>query len=287
VRFIIITGLSGSGKSTAAKVLEDEGFYVIDNLPLTLLPAFFEQGGGEIVDSVGVAVVMDVRNPHFVTGSDNVFAAIRKAGHEPEIFFFDAADDELIRRFSTTRRRHPLSNYTTVTAAIAEERSLLQPLRERATVVFDSSLLSVHQLKAAVLRCLHGSSDLAVPMSVRLQSFGFRYGIPLESDLVIDVRFLPNPHYVEALRPLTGCDKPVRDFVLEQPECCEFLDRTRSWLAFLIPRYRQEGKRYLTISIGCTGGHHRSVAIVEALRDCLKESQDVTITHRDLIKEEG
>lgn len=287
MRFIVITGLSGSGKSTAAKVLEDEGFYVIDNFPLTLLPTFFEQGGGNVVDSVGVAIVMDVRNPHFVTGYKQIFAAVRQAGHEPEIFFFDAADDELIRRFSTTRRRHPLSNYSTVSAAICQERSLLQPLRDIATVVFDTSLLSVHQLKAAVLRTLHGSPDAGVPMSIRLQSFGFRYGVPLESDLVIDVRFLPNPHYDESLRPLTGCDKPVRDFVLGQQESQEFLQRTQSWLDFLIPRYRREGKRYLTISIGCTGGHHRSVALVEALRDCLKESQDVTITHRDLIKEEG
>lgn len=287
MRFIIITGLSGSGKSTAAKVLEDEGFYVIDNFPITLLPAFFEQGGGEMVERVGVAIVMDVRNPNFMAGCEDVLDVVTGAGHQLEVYFFDAADDALIRRFSTTRRRHPLSCYQTVAAAIAEERSLLQKLRDQATVVFDTTSLSVHQLKASVLRSLHGSYDAAVPMSIRLQSFGFRHGVPQESDLVIDVRFLPNPHYVESLRPLTGCDKPVRDYVLNQAVCQEFLQRTQSWLDFLIPHYRQEGKSYLTLSIGCTGGHHRSVAIVEALRDRLKESQDVTIYHRDLIKEEG
>lgn len=287
MRFIIITGLSGSGKSTAAKVLEDEGFYVIDNFPITLLPTFFEQGGGELVDRGGVAIVMDVRNPHFMTGCEDVFEVVKAAGHQLEVYYFDAADDALIRRFSTTRRRHPLTRYDSIASAVAEERILLQQLRTMATTVFDTTALSVHQLKAAVLRSLHGSSDVVVPMIVRLQSFGFRYGVPLESDLVIDVRFLPNPHYIEALRPLSGCDKPVRDFVLEQPVCRDFLERTRSWLGFLIPQYRQEGKSYLTVSIGCTGGHHRSVAIVEALRDYLKESQDVTISHRDLIKEDG
>ena len=260
---------------------------MIDNFPITLLPSFFEQGGGDIVDRVGVAIVMDVRNPHFMTGCEDVFDVVKAAGYQLEVFFFDAADDELVRRFSTTRRRHPLSSYNSIAVAVAEERILLQQLRSIATIVFDTTALSVHQLKASVLRNLYGSNDMGVPMIVRLQSFGFRYGVALESDLVIDVRFLPNPHYIESLRPLSGCDKPVRDFVLGQPVCRDFLIRTRSWLGFLIPQYRQEGKSYLTVSVGCTGGHHRSVAVVEALRDCLKESQDVTIYHRDLIKEDG
>jgi UPF0042 nucleotide-binding protein len=287
VNFIIITGLSGSGKSTAAQVLEDEGYYVIDNFPLALLGHFLAQNGLEDIARSGVAIVMDARNPSFLANGSAVFDEVRAAGHKLEIYFFDATDDALIRRYSTTRRRHPLVAHSNITAAIAQERSLLQPMRTAATLIFDTTELSVHQLKASLLLQLHGLSGDRVPLVIRLQSFGFRYGIPLESDLVIDVRFLPNPHYVSTLRPMSGLDKPVRDYVLQQPQCQEFLQRTVSWLDFLMPQYRQEGKSYLTVSIGCTGGHHRSVAIVEALHMMIRDTQNVKVFHRDLIKEEG
>lgn len=287
MRFIVITGLSGSGKSTAAQVLEDEGYYVIDNFPLSLLPQFLAQKDFKSHSGQGIALVVDARNPDFILTDLSVFDVVVRAGHQLEIYYFDASDDALIRRYSTTRRRHPLTCYSSISSAIASERVMLHHLRDAATVVFDTTELSVHQLKASVLLQLNGSSENSVPLTVRLQSFGFRYGVPLESDLVIDVRFLPNPHYIEALRPLSGQDKPVSDYVLGQPICQQFLDKTASWLEFLLPQYRLEGKSYLTVSIGCTGGHHRSVAIVEALYAMIIKTHPVKRFHRDLVKEEG
>ncbi|OQY23153.1 MAG: RNase adaptor protein RapZ [Desulfobacteraceae bacterium 4572_35.2] len=287
MRFIVITGLSGSGKSTAAQVLEDEGYYVVDNFPLSLLAQLLEQKDFKALAGQGIALVIDARNPDFISTDLSVFDVVSAAGHQLEIYYFDATDDALIRRYSTTRRRHPLASYSNIASAIASERGMLHRLREAATVVFDTTELSVHQLKASVLLQLNGSSENTVPLTVRLQSFGFRYGVPLESDLVIDVRFLPNPHYVESLRPLCGQDQPVSDYVLGQPVCQEFLDKTASWLDFLLPHYSAEGKSYLTVSIGCTGGHHRSVAIVEALYSMIIVSHNVKRFHRDLVKEEG
>lgn len=287
MRFIVITGLSGSGKSCAAQVLEDEGYYVVDNFPLSLLPQFIAQKEFNTLARQGIALVVDARNPDFTKTDLSVFDVVSEAGHQLEIYYFDATDDALIRRYSTTRRRHPLTTYSNIAAAIASERVMLHHLRDAATVVFDTTELSVHQLKASVLLQLNGSSENSVPLTVRLQSFGFRYGVPLESDLVLDVRFLPNPHYVESLRPLCGQDKAVSDFVLGQPVCQEFLEKTASWLDFLLPQYRLEGKSYLTVSIGCTGGHHRSVAIVEALYGMIIPTHNVKRFHRDLVKEEG
>ncbi len=285
MRFIIITGLSGSGKTTAAQVLEDDGYYVVDNFPTVVLEQFLVADGLEKLGRSGIAIVVDARNPAFLNDAAEVFAAVAEAGHEVEIFFFDAGDDALIRRYSTTRRRHPLTSYSDIAAAIARERVLLQPLRARADVIFDTSEMSVHQLKVSVLLRLHGSGEQRLPMFVRLQSFGFCYGVPLESDLVIDVRFLPNPHYIEALRPLSGCDKAVSAYVLGQPLCQEFLRHTCSWLNFMLPQYRREGKSYLTISVGCTGGHHRSVAVVEEMSRHIDGVQDIKVVHRDLVRE--
>lgn len=289
MRFIVITGLSGSGKSTAARVLEDEGFSVIDNFPLALLPQFLQlQQEGGASHQVGVALVMDVRNPQFMDGASTGLAAVKQAGYVLEVYFFDAGDEVLLRRFSETRRRHPLSGSEGLPAALERERRMLQPLRRQATVVFDTSALTVHELRAAVLRQLHGHAERAVPLVVRLESFGFRYGLPLEADLVIDVRFLPNPYYEPQLRPFSGRDAPVREFVLQQPLCRAFVERTRDYLGFLLPHYRQEGKSYLTVAIGCTGGRHRSVALVEELHRCLAEQgTTVRLVHRDLVKEDG
>ncbi len=286
LRLIILTGLSGSGKSTAARALEDEGFFVVDNLPFALLPHFLELTGLEVRDNPNVAIVMDVRNRNFLAGWDVILQSVRAAGHEVEIYFFDASDEDLIRRYSETRRRHPLVQKDGVPTAIARERELLTGLRRAATAVFDSSGLTVHQLRRKVISYAHGSEASAAAMIVRLQSFGYRHGIPADADLLLDVRFLPNPHFVPELKPLTGLDRAVSAYVLEQSACRDFLRHCRELLQFLLPQYQKEGKSYLTIAIGCTGGRHRSVAIVEELRPSLAgEGITLEVIHRDIAKE--
>jgi UPF0042 nucleotide-binding protein len=284
MRLVIITGMSGSGKSTAARALEDEGFFVVDNLPLILLPDFLrlaEQEGGT---NSSVAIVIDVRNRDFLGCFQEILQKVRDAGHLVEICFFDAADEDLIRRYSETRRRHPLILTAGIPAAISKERQLMAGLKNLATVVFDSSGLTVHQLRRKFVKYIHGSTK-KVPLVVHLQSFGFRYGIPLESDLVMDVRFLPNPHFVEELKPLTGLDRAVAAYLFSQQVCCDFLRRFRDLLSFLLPQYQREGKSYFTISVGCTGGRHRSVAIVEELRPCFSgEGITLEMIHRDISK---
>lgn len=283
-RVIIITGLSGSGKSSAARALEDEGFFVVDNLPLALLPEFLglvEQG---VRFTSEVAVVIDIRNRGFLAGFEKTLEEVRQSGYELEIFFFDASDEALTRRYSETRRRHPLGLRGGVAEGISQERLLLAELRGQATAIIDSSRLTPHQLRDVVVRRVRGVEE-ALPLVVHLQSFGFRYGLPAESDLVMDVRFLPNPHFIPELQPLTGLDLRVRDYVLAQPETREFLARFEALFSFLLPQYRREGKSYLTVSIGCTGGRHRSVTIVETLRAGFAEV-DVTldVVHRDINK---
>lgn len=286
MRFIIITGLSGSGRTTAARVLEDEGFYVVDNFPLALVPQFLRLNQDKpLAQSAGIALVMDVRNPHFSVEWDASIQAVCAAGYDLDILFLESSDDVLIRRFSETRRRHPLYATEGLSSSIAAERKMLAGLRNRATAIIDTSSLSVHELKASVLRHLYNDTHAGSAMMMRLQSFGFRYGLPVDADLVIDVRFLPNPHYIEALRPQCGLDKEVAGYVLRQPVCAEFLQRTLEWLKFILPLYQNEGKRYLTIAIGCTGGQHRSVAIAEKLHTQLTaEEYNVRVSHRDLVR---
>jgi len=283
-RIVILTGLSGSGKSSAARALEDEGFFVVDNLPMTLLPSFLEvaeQGGKLRTD---VAIVVDVRTRDFLSGFEEIFRDLEKTGHRLEIYFFDASDETLVRRFSETRRRHPLAQAEGLSQGIHQERHLLQGLKDFATVVVDTSGLTPHELRARVIRMVRRPEGRA-PLVVRLQSFGYRYGVPLDSDLVMDVRFLPNPHFVDELRPLLGLDAPVSEFVLAQPACQDFLRHFNNLLRFLLPHYRKEGKSYLTVSIGCTGGRHRSVALVEELRPTfVDEGITLEVNHRDLAK---
>lgn len=279
-RLVIITGLSGSGKSTGARALEDAGFFVVDNLPLPLLPDFVrltDRGYRH------VAVVVDARSRDFLSDVDAILDGLKAAGQEIEVLFFEASDSELVRRFSETRRRHPLVQQEGIAAAIGRERELTAELRRLATVVLDSSDNNVHQLRQRVLSAVFGPDPEANPLTLHLISFGYRYGLPLEADLVFDVRFLDNPHFVPQLRPLTGRDPLVSRFVLDQPDCQQFLERVKALLAFQIPRCQQEGKSALTIAVGCTGGRHRSVALVEELRPCLLGTGcPVDLVHRDI-----
>jgi UPF0042 nucleotide-binding protein len=283
-RVIIITGLSGSGKSTAARALEDEGFFVVDNLPLALLPDFLSLVEDGVRFTSEVAVVIDIRNRDFLAGLESTLQSVREAGYQLEIFFFDASDEILLRRYSETRRRHPLTLHEGVSEGIRRERQFLGELRNLATLIVDSTRLTPHELRAKVVQIARGEEG-QLPLVVQLQSFGFRYGIPPESDLVIDVRFLPNPHFVPELQGQTGLDPLVSDYVISQPACREFLQHLQEMLRFLLPHYHREGKSYLTISIGCTGGRHRSVAIVEAVRPTLAgEGVALKTIHRDIEK---
>lgn len=283
-RLILITGLSGSGKSSAARALEDEGFFVVDNLPLILLTQFLtliQQGTAATND---VAVVIDVRNREFLAAVESTLAEVRTAGFPLEIYFFDASDEILVRRYSETRRRHPLAAKDTVAEGILLERRQLAFLRSQATAIVDSTQLTVHQLRDKVVKIARGEEG-GSPLQVQLLSFGFRYGLPPGSDLVMDVRFIPNPYFIPELQPLTGLDRAVSDYVLAQTSCQDFLQRFRDLLLYLLPQYQREGKSYLTISVGCTGGRHRSVTIVENLRPFLNgEGVALIVCHRDIEK---
>lgn len=281
MRIVVITGMSGSGKSTAVKALEDEGFYCIDNLPVRLFRQFVEliEKSGEQFE--GVVLVTDIRARDLTGGIEASFQELRGAGHQMEVLFFDASDEVLIRRFSETRRRHPAEEQCSVPEGIRIEREQLAWLRQNATRLIDTSEFTVHQLKDQVIKIIRGEEGSG-HFNVELISFGFRYGVPMDANLVMDVRFLPNPHFIPELRPQTGLDGGVRQFVLEKPETTEFLGLFGRLLDFLIPAYRREGKSYLTIAIGCTGGRHRSVAIVEeTARQLRANGLQVRCTHRD------
>jgi RNase adapter protein RapZ len=284
MRIAIITGLSGSGKSTAVRALEDEGFFCLDNLPVSLFLTFIELVGKSDDKVRDVALVMDIRGRDFLKGYVKVFKEITEAGHVVEILFFDATDEVLIRRFSETRRRHPALDNGSVPDGIRFEREQLAGIRSLATTVIDTSEMNVHQLKEQVIALIRGDQG-AREMSLHFQSFGYRFGIPLDSDLVMDVRFLPNPHFVPALKPFTGLDPGVRDYVLGKKETGTFLEKMRDLLDFLIPAFRREGKTYVTVSIGCTGGRHRSVVITEELRGYAEGKKlNLKVTHRDMDK---
>lgn len=283
-RVIVITGLSGSGKTSAARALEDEGFFVVDNLPLALLPRFLQLTEQGVRFTADVAVVIDIRNRDFLAGFEEILQSVRDQGYGLEIYFFEAADDVLVRRYSETRRRHPLARKEGALEGIRREQELMAGFKRLATTIFDTSGLTPHELRDMVIESILGATD-RTRLAVKVQSFGFRHGIPIESDLVMDVRFVPNPHFIEHLRPLTGLNPEVKKFVLEQKACHEFLRRLQELLKFLLPSYQKEGKSYLTISIGCTGGRHRSVAITEELRPFLAgQGFSVEISHRDIEK---
>ncbi|QQR43789.1 RNase adapter RapZ [Myxococcus xanthus] len=281
-QIVIITGMSGSGKSTAIRALEDSGFFCIDNLPVLLLPKLTELAGGGHFERM--ALVVDVREGVFLKDAPRILAEVRRAGHQVEVLFLDASDDSLIRRFSETRRRHPLAPNGTVAEGIKAERQALRDLRELADQVIDSSTLNVHDLKRMVQARF--SPEPAAGPSLSIMSFGYRYGVPPQADLVLDVRFLPNPYFVPEMKGLTGKVPKVAAYVLEREETQQFLEKVVDLCRFLFPRYQKEGKAYLTVALGCTGGKHRSVAIAaELTRRLTDEDTRVQLWDRDIEKE--
>lgn len=284
MRVLIITGMSGSGKSTALKALEDVGYYCIDNLPVRLFRQFVELIDKSGEQFKGVALVSDIRGRDFSDGVVDTLSELRTCGHQLEVLFFDATDEALIQRFSETRRRHPADENCTLSEGIRIERERLALLRHLATSIIDTSEFNVHKLRETVLRTISGEK-IDTCFTVDLVSFGFRYGVPLDANLVMDVRFLDNPHFIPELRPKTGLDDKVREYVCAKPETVTFLKQFQKMLEFLLPLYRREGKSYLTIAIGCTGGRHRSVSIVEVLAQRLQNQEvKLRVGHRDIEK---
>lgn len=281
LRAIVVTGLSGSGKSTALKVLEDLGFYCIDNLPVALMPRFLELWQSSREDAGRVALGVDVRERRFPQDFPRVFDELRGTGVAIEVIYLEASDDAIVRRFSETRRPHPAAAGGTVADGIRSERAALRDVRELADRIVDTSAFTVHELRAALRELLEATD--AGSMTVSLVSFGYKYGLPTDADIVLDCRFLPNPFFVEALRPKTGVAPEVATYVLARPDAQELLGHVLALLDFTLPRFQREGKSYLTIAVGCTGGRHRSVALVEALRDRLAgRGHRVLVRHRDV-----
>ncbi|QIS20761.1 RNase adapter RapZ [Nocardia terpenica] len=293
VEVVIVTGLSGAGRGTAARVLEDLGWYVADNLPPELIGRLVELGASAEPPIRKLALVMDVRSRFFTGDLSAVTEELRAAGVGTRVLFLEASDDVLIRRFGFARRRHPLQGESadgTLSAGIAAERSRLASVKTAADLVIDTTALSVHQLHRKLEEAYGGGVRTA--LQVTIQSFGFKYGVPLDADMVFDVRFLPNPHWVPELREHTGQDAVVSEYVLSRPGAEDYLRTCRHLIDLTTSGYRQEGKRYMTVAVGCTGGKHRSVAIAEALGEALGETgagtsagDVVRVVHRDLGRE--
>ena len=284
MEFVIISGLSGAGKSKAASIMEDLDFFCVDNLPAPLIPKFAELGMAGSGEYDRVVLVTDIRGG---TNFESLFQALRDLKNMKcsyRILFMEASDETIIKRYKETRRSHPLAeSCDSLEQAIALERRMLAPLRERAEYIIDTSNLSTAKLKGELRRLFAKGGTLEGRMDVRVTSFGFKHGVPMEADLVFDVRFLPNPYYVAELRPLTGLDQGVRDYVFSGGQTQEFLNRLGDFVTWLLPRYEEEGKPALVIAVGCTGGHHRSVAIAHALAGLIGEKgYPVSESHRDL-----
>jgi UPF0042 nucleotide-binding protein len=277
MKLVVVTGVSGAGKSTALRTLEDLGYYCADNLPMPLLPKFIDLLASR-EEVTRAALVVDARSGDFLDDTSAVLSGLRGGGHQIEVLFLDAPDDVLIRRFSETRRRHPLSG-NDIRGGLEAERKRLHTLRQEATTVIDTTDLTVHGLRGMVLeRYGRAEGNLAVS----LLSFGFKYGLPVEADIVLDVRFLPNPFFVEALSTLSGNDEPVRRFVLDNPETQLFLSKAEELLTLCIAAFEREGKSYATVAVGCTGGRHRSVVVAAELAHRLDNLSAVTVRHRDI-----
>jgi UPF0042 nucleotide-binding protein len=281
-KIIIVTGLSGSGKSTALSALEDAGFYCVDNMPVLLLPDFLKLPSVREPGGVGFAFGMDLREKSFLNSYKTIFEDVRVRGFDPEIIFLEADEEILLRRYSQTRRHHPVARGEGILDGIRSEHRLMAVLRKSAEYVLNTSRFNVHELKAAINNIAKSLIKLA-PMRIQVLSFGFKHGIPGDADLVIDVRFLVNPYFVPELKDLDGETGTVKRFVLENDDARLFLAKYFDLLDYLIPLYEKEGKAYLTIAIGCTGGRHRSVAIARRLYEHVqKAGREVAIAHRDI-----
>ena len=284
-QFLIITGLSGSGKSGVTKCFEDLGYFCVDNLPAKLIPTFVQlctKPGAEIRR---VAMTMDIRERDFIQDFPGIYNSMKADGYDFSILFLEASDEVLVRRFSETRRPHPLAFDRPILQGIAEEKDRLQPVRDLADIIIDTSSLNIHELREHINK-IYSTTNEARQLIISLISFGYKYGIPFNSDILFDVRFLPNPFFIQELKGKTGLDASVQDYVFQHDEWNQFREKLSDLLFFLLPRFVKEGKAYLTLSIGCTGGKHRSVAITDYLEKLLKEKGfTVRSKHRDINKE--
>jgi UPF0042 nucleotide-binding protein len=281
---VVISGLSGAGRSTAAKCLEDLGWFVVDNLPPSLVGTMAELAGRSQGSVDKIAVVVDVRSRGFTSDVHAALAELDDRGLRPRVVFLEAADDELVRRFESVRRPHPLQDDGTLLDGISRERALLHDLRGEADLVVDTTMLNVHELRAKIAAAFADAAAGALHTTV--MSFGYKYGLPVDADLVVDCRLLPNPHWVAELRPQNGLDAEVRDYVLGQDGATEFVDTYAGLLRQYERGYRREGKHFATLAVGCTGGKHRSVVVAEELAARLRaDGVDVRVVHRDLGRE--
>jgi UPF0042 nucleotide-binding protein len=284
-RLVLITGLSGSGKSVVAKCFEDLGYYTVDNLPLPLLRRFLENPLDLVRGYERIAVVTDVRAPGFADEFPRLIAEIDRERIEPTLLFLEASDEVLVRRFSETRRPHPLAPDKAVIEGILRERELLAELRSRADMVFDTSTWSIHEIRNQIFREFANFPGGEPGMVVSLVSFGYKHGIPYGTDLLFDVRFLANPHFVPGLRELTGQDEQVQEYLLREPDFEEVVGRLTDLLLYLLPKYRRENRSYVSVAVGCTGGRHRSVAVCERLKGRLDSGGwPARLIHRDIAR---
>jgi UPF0042 nucleotide-binding protein len=283
---VIVTGLSGAGKTTISKLLEDVGYSVVDNLPVELVRRLAQLVAHDTERFERLALVLDARTGNAPLAFAAAVGALEGRGIKPQVFFLEATDEVIIRRFSETRHRHPLESTDGVAASVARERELLEEIRAEADVIVDTSTLSTRQLRERIYSAL-GTDGTEGAIAIHLISFGYKHGLPLEADLVFDVRFMENPFYNDELRPLSGLTDEVRKFVLEKPQVQQFLGFLREFFAFAVPAYQAEGKTRLTVAIGCTGGFHRSIAIAEAIAADLRSAgkSPVSVWHRELDRE--
>jgi Predicted P-loop-containing kinase len=283
MRFVIVTGLSGAGKTQAIRNLEDLGYFCVDNLPPTLIPKFAEACYNTDGRIDKIALVIDIRGGKFF---DDLFVSLKhlkEAGYKYEILFLEASDEVLIKRFKESRRKHPLAPDGRLLNGILMERNRLREVKDRADNIIDTSKLATRELREEITKIYSEEGQVETQLIITVLSFGFKYGIPVDSDLAFDVRFLPNPYYIPELKKYSGNDKPVSDYVMSFKETRDFIDKLEDMLEFLIPNYLKEGKRQLIVSIGCTGGRHRSVTIANAIYNKLKDSgHKVNIDHRDI-----
>jgi UPF0042 nucleotide-binding protein len=278
---VIISGLSGSGKSTAVNALEDMGYYCVDNIPPTLLPTFIELCKNSEKDISKVALGIDIRERVSFDSAPRVIREFKEKGYPVDMIFLESSDSTLLKRYKETRRKHPLSNDGNISEGITKERKMLGELKELSNYTIDTSELNVHQLSEIIKNKFNKEGSQNILLNII--SFGFKHGIPNDADMIFDVRFLPNPHFVESLKNLNGTDKEVLDYIMEKEQSIEFIEKMTEFLDYLIPNYEKEGKAYLTIAIGCTGGKHRSVAITDKVAEHFKDLSPLT-RHRDISK---